>query len=110
MNRNTQLAERIKTENEFFKSRPRLRACKRSERVAELPLLDQTDIENLMGAFDDERNAAAASLLAYTGAQTVSGVVARLVVASDGEQFVLQTLIHAALAEQSRIRTAEPQV
>jgi hypothetical protein len=105
MNRNTQLAERIQ-QDVFFNSQPRLRACQRSERVAELPVLDQTDIENLMAALDDTRNAAAAALLAYSGAQSVSGIVARLVVASDAEQFVLQTLIRTALDEHERITAA----
>ena len=71
--------------------------------LAELPVLDQRDIQRLIGALDDPRNAFASSLLAFAGVRTASGVLARLVLASDEESDVLHRLIRAALAEHDRL-------
>ncbi|HVS33394.1 MAG TPA: hypothetical protein VMS98_18300 [Thermoanaerobaculia bacterium] len=71
--------------------------------LVELPVLEQTEIEKLIAAFDDRRNTPAASLLAYAGVQTASGVIVRLIIAGDEEQEMLLRLIHAALAEQERL-------
>jgi hypothetical protein len=70
---------------------------------AEPPVLDQAEIEKLIAAFEDRRNAPAASLLAFAGVRTASGVLARLVFASDDEREVLHRLIYATLAEHDRL-------
>ena len=73
--------------------------------LAELPVLDQPEIEKLVAAFDDRRNHQAASLLAYAGVRTASGVIARLVFASDEERDMLMRLIRATLEEHDRLET-----
>ena len=71
--------------------------------LVELPMIDHPEIEKLIAAFEDRRNASAASLLAFAGVQTASGVLARLVLACDEERQVLHRLIRAALAEHDRL-------
>ena len=74
-----------------------------SSALVELPVLDQTQIEQLIAAFEDRRNTSAASLLAFAGVRTASGVLARLLFACDEEREVLDRLIRATLAEHDRL-------
>ena len=61
--------------------------------------LTPMEIERLVAACNDSDNNAARNLFAYSGAQTVTGIIARLTIATPEMRAVLHVLIHRAIAE-----------
>lgn len=59
--------------------------------------LTETDIEQLIAACADERNSAGRDLLTYTGAQTFSGVMARLALSNPRDREELLAIIRRVL-------------
>ena len=68
--------------------------------LANMNSLTETDIKTLFAACSDDRNLAGRNLLAFTGAQTVSGVMARLALSTARERDELLALIRRVLHQQ----------
>lgn len=71
---------------------------------ANMNSLTEQDIETLVAACSDERNLAGQNLMAFTGAQTFSGVMARLALSTARDRDELLALIRRVLHQQRSAR------
>jgi hypothetical protein len=74
-------------------------AARRPRLVLTMEPLTPLEIEKLVAACRDTQNNAIRDLFAYSGARTVTGIIARLTIVPEETREVIHALIRRAIAE-----------